>query len=118
MPQGGLLTLQATGYFYRKQQEGVTKLANFTESKKGGDEVIPLEFNLPSLSWKSFNGIQNLGLYFAHLRKRKKAYQTKWFEEKKAYQSQVTRIDLNFFVQRPIKLGYISTVPYFLYMRK
>jgi hypothetical protein len=56
----------------------VTKLYNFTASrKKGGDEVIPLEFPLPSLAWTSFKGIQNLGPYFAHLRKRKKAYHTK-----------------------------------------
>ncbi len=34
----------------------VTELANLTESKKGGDEVIPLEFNLPSLSWTLLTG--------------------------------------------------------------
>ena len=56
----------------------MTKLFNFTASrKKGGDEVIFLEFPLPSLAWTSFKGIQNLGPYFAHLRKRKKAYHTK-----------------------------------------
>ncbi len=64
--------------FTDSNKKGVTKLYNFTAStKKGGDEVIPFELKLPSLSWTSFKGIQNLGSYFAHLRKRKKAYHTK-----------------------------------------
>ncbi len=62
----------------QKVTKGVTKLYNITASKKkGGDKVIPLEFNLPSLSWTSFiKGIQNIGPYFAHLRKRKKDFHT------------------------------------------
>ncbi len=58
-------------------KKAVTKFYNFTESKKRGWRSYPLEFNLPSLSWTSFKGIQNLGPYFAHLRKRKNAYHTK-----------------------------------------
>ncbi len=61
LPSKHLVSLQ------RSNKKGMTKLYNFTERKKGGDEVIPLEFNLPSLSWTSFKGIQNLGPYFAHL---------------------------------------------------
>jgi hypothetical protein len=36
--------------FTESNKKGVKKLYNFTESKKGGDETIPLDFNLPSLS--------------------------------------------------------------------
>jgi hypothetical protein len=79
----------------------VSAKSRFTESKKRGDEVIPMEFNRPSVSWISFNGIQNLGPYFAHLRKRKKAYHTKMIcREKKPISvrkltevTQIKRID-------------------------
>jgi hypothetical protein len=70
-PPSNRLSLQES------HKKGVKKLANFTESKKGGAEVIPLEFNLPSLAWTLFYGVQNLGHYFAHLRKRLRAYHTK-----------------------------------------
>ncbi len=73
-----ILPTKQKAIFTEGMKKGVTKLYNFTASKKkGGDEVIPLKFNLPSLSWTSFKGIQNLGPYFAHVRKRKKAYHTK-----------------------------------------
>ncbi len=52
-------------------RRGWRSYTTLQQVKKGGDEVIP------SLPWTSFKGIQNLGPYFAHLRKRKKADHTK-----------------------------------------
>jgi hypothetical protein len=84
-------------FLQKVTRRGWRSYTTLQQGKNGGDEDIPLEFNLPSLSWSSFKGIQNLTHILHIYRKEKRPTIPKWFFEKKVYQSlqtdEVTRID-------------------------